>query len=72
MDMVRHQAVRMYVAFMLAGEVAQERKIDEVVRILVKAGVPVVASLNDVQRDARKDQPWMPCHTVTTTGLAAG
>jgi hypothetical protein len=70
--MIRHEAVRMNLALVLAGQVGQVRHVGEVVAIGAKTSATVVASLDDVQRDAGENQPRMPGHTARTMARGAG
>ena len=65
-EVVRHQAIRVDRAMPQSRGIAKQRQIDDPVGIVMKAILPVVAPLHDVQRDIRHDQPSMSPHARRT------
>src|SRR5688500_1717419 len=61
--MVRHEAVRMHPAIVFLGELAQMRQVHQVIAVLLEAGQPIVAPLNDMDGYARENQPRWPGHS---------
>jgi hypothetical protein len=72
MDVVGHQAIRMDRALVLPAEMAEKREVREVVGIAPKAGVTVVAALNDMQCNTGQDQSRVPRHTGRTSEARRG
>ena len=70
--MVRHETVRVNSALVATAVVREKRKVGEIVAFSAEARVTVVAPLDNVQRDAGKDEPWMACHTARTAPRHAG
>jgi hypothetical protein len=72
MDMVSHQAVRVKVAVIFAGQMAQVTQVGEVVAVLSEARVTIVAPLNHVQRNAGNMESRVSGHIARTAPRAAG
>jgi hypothetical protein len=64
--MVGHQTVRVHCAFVLFGQLAQVRQIDQVITVLSEARRAVVSALDDVDGYAGKYQPRWPGHSRQT------
>jgi len=60
--MVGHQHVGMHRTAFAQGGFAQQRAITEVVRLGEEAGLPVVAALHDMLRDAGEINAWRAGH----------
>jgi hypothetical protein len=62
MDVVRHQAVGMDGAVVPLGQLPQMRQIHQVVVIVPEASNSIVAALDNMDGNARKDEPQWPRH----------
>ena len=65
MDMIRHQRIRMNHAALGLGVLLQPFKIEAVVVFRIETGLPVIATLDDVNRDLRKHDAWTSGHNST-------
>lgn len=62
MHMVGHQHISVNVAIRFAGSIEQPVEICAIVLVGKKARLPIIAALNQMQRDMRQREPWAPWH----------
>ena len=62
MHMVGHQHISVNVAIRFAGSIKQPVEICAIVLVGKKARLPIIAALNQMQRDMRQREPWAPWH----------
>src|SRR5207248_7352072 len=71
MHMVGHQAVRVQAAAARAEQAPQMEKIKAAIARLIKARLPVVATMHYVDRHSRKHDASTPGHACSTSHRAA-
>ena len=64
--MIRHQTIRVQDAAARAKKISQPLEIEEVIKILPKAALPIVAALHNVQSDLGDDETRLSRHMRTT------
>jgi hypothetical protein len=69
--MIRHEAIRVNRAVVPFRQLAEVREVHEVIAVVLETVNPVVAALNDVNRDTGQEKPRGPGHSRNNAGSGA-